>query len=76
MKVLEILQMIRSRMEKDEDCDKNLKFFGYFYLGLYFDALGEVELAGLFLSRARDNRSTVVKDAWYTISDWLLLKQV
>jgi 5-hydroxyisourate hydrolase-like protein (transthyretin family) len=42
-------------------------FFGNFYLGLYYDSIGEREMAKTFLQFSQSSKRYPEKDMWYHI---------
>jgi hypothetical protein len=60
--VEELLDFIGSADERDFSGNS---FFGNFYLGLYYDSVGEVDLSRTFLSLSKSSSRYPVKDMWY-----------
>jgi len=44
-----------------------IRFFGNFYLGLYFDSVGEHDLAKTFLAFTRESKRYPDRDMWYHV---------
>lgn len=57
--------------ETDERDVFGFRFFGNFYLGLYYDSVGEDDLARVFLSFPRDSDRYPDKDMWYHVPRYL-----
>ena len=47
------------------------RFFGNFYLGLYYDSVGEADLARVFLSFPRDSTRYPERDMWFHVPRYL-----
>jgi tetratricopeptide (TPR) repeat protein len=47
------------------------RFFGNFFLGLYYDSIGEADLARVFLSFPRDSTRYPDRDMWYHVPRFL-----
>lgn len=57
--------------EADERDVFGFRFFGNFYLGLYFDSVNEADLARVFLSFPKDSNRYPEKDMWYHVPRYL-----
>ena len=57
--------------DTDERDVFGFRFFGNFYLGLYYDSVGEADLARVFLSFPRDSTRYPDRDMWYHVPRYL-----
>jgi hypothetical protein len=57
--------------ETDERDVFGFRFFGNFYLGLYYDSIGEFDLARVFLSFPKDSNRYPDRDMWYHVPRYL-----
>jgi tetratricopeptide (TPR) repeat protein len=64
----DMMEVIGSTDERDVF---GFRFFGNFYLGLYYDSIGEPDLARVFLSFPRDSTRYPDKDMWYHLPRFL-----
>lgn len=57
--------------DTDERDVFGFRFFGNFYLGLYYDSIGEFDLARVFLSFPRGSNRYPDRDMWYHVPRYL-----
>jgi len=60
--VEDLLDMIGTADEKDFSGNN---FFGNFFLGLYYDSVGDMDMARVFLSLSKNSNRYPEKDMWY-----------
>jgi hypothetical protein len=72
--VQDVLQFIGRQEEIDSADRSGFKFFGYFYLGLYYDSVGDYAMSQSLLSYPVESRRFSPNDVWYTIPLLLSLR--
>jgi len=68
MPLEDVLEQIGSADEKDL---YGLRYYGNFYLGLYFDSIGDLGLCQAFLSIPNDSDRYSKRDMWYHVPRFL-----
>lgn len=72
MSIEDILDLLGNLDDKDFG---GIRFFTNFYLGLYYDSIGDVEMAQSLLSLSANSDKYPVKDVWYHLPRILCKKR-